>query len=148
MQGNWFSWRGGLVAMLLCLMLVGVYRWLRWIGRLLGRLLSRTGDRIAARAAVQVAFYRRLLRLLERHGLKRPAGQTPREFAMAVSGQFAASPELRAAAPLPRQVVEAFYRVRYGGRPLDKQEAQAVEQALSELEAALTSRSRRPAAAR
>ncbi|MEX0937383.1 MAG: DUF3488 and transglutaminase-like domain-containing protein [Pirellulales bacterium] len=148
MQGNWFSWRGGLVAMLLCLMLVGMYKSIRWIGRLLGRLLSRTGDRIAARAVVQVAFNRRMLRLLERHGLKRPAGQTPLEFAMAVSGQFAASPELRAAAPLPRQLVEAFYRVRYGGRPLDKQEAQAVEQALSELEAALTSRSRRPAAAR
>ena len=43
----------------------------------------------------------------------------------------------RDAAPLPRRIVDAFYRVRFGGRALDSQEAEAVQLALAELDVAL-----------
>jgi hypothetical protein len=46
-------------------------------------------------------------------------------------------PHLQPVAGIPRRVAEAFYRVRFGGPPLDSREEQAVEQALRDLEAAL-----------
>ena len=42
-----------------------------------------------------------------------------------------------AVATVPRQIVDAFYRVRFGGHSLDSGEAEAVERALSSLETAL-----------
>ena len=75
--------------------------------------------------------------LLAERELCRAPSQTQREFALAVGGQLAESPRTKAG-PLARQLVELFYRVRFGRRTLDSQEAAAVEQALSELADALT----------
>ncbi len=98
------------------------------------RLFGRA-TRQAARRRAEVEFYRRLESLLLRHGLERPAGQTQREFAI-LAGQDLAErtghPEL---APLPPEVTEAFYRVRFGRLPLDTTQAQTVEQALAKLAA-------------
>jgi hypothetical protein len=91
----------------------------------------------AHRPAVHIAFYQRLESLLKRQGLVRLAGQTQREFAAAAGGRLADVPHLQAVAGVPRRVAEAFYRVRFGGPPLDSREEQAVEQALRDLEAAL-----------
>jgi hypothetical protein len=68
----------------------------------------------------------------------RRAGQTPYEFALATGGELAESLEHQRLAPLPRRVVEAFYRLRFSRHALDNHESQAVEHALCELEAALT----------
>jgi hypothetical protein len=82
-------------------------------------------------------FHRRLERALAQRGLTRSPGQTALEFAVAAGGELAESIECRRYAPLPRRVVEALYRVRFGGRTLDKTEADAVEFSLAELEQGL-----------
>ncbi len=65
-------------------------------------------------------------------------GQTPLEFAVAAGGDLAESVEVARLAPLPRRVVEALYRVRFGGHSLDNTEAEALEHALVELEQGLS----------
>ena len=137
---HWFSWRGGLVAVGFSLFLVGTLlaakaaaRWLSrrgWLGR------KQPGN-----VPPVLEMYRRLEAALERLGLIREPAQTAHEFAIAAGGQLADRAEHRPLAQLPGRVVEAFYRVRFGGRTLDKLEAEAVEHALAELELAL-SRSR------
>lgn len=132
---DWFSWRGALAAAAIAL-----------VGGLGGRWLLRT-----ARAAYKrwtsgrscggqkrhVEFYERLERLLARHALVRLAAQTPREFALVIGGQLSEDPTTRPAAGLARQIVDQFYRVRFGGATLDSDEAEAVEHALASLGEAL-----------
>lgn len=136
-RGNWFSWRGGLAAMAICLVLAALYRWVAVPALALLRRLTpaRRGT-----AAPRVEFYRRLEALLARHGYRRLPGQTPREFATVTGGQLAESAALRAAAPLPRRLVEAFYRVRFGHRPLTSAETAEIGRTLDELEARLAGR--------
>ncbi len=68
-------------------------------------------------------------------GLQRAAGQTPREFAHAAGTRLAAVSGRRELYTRAMQVVEAFYRVRFGRHVLDAAAAQTVEQALEELTA-------------
>jgi transglutaminase-like putative cysteine protease len=121
--------------------LAGVASWLAVQGlrRLRNGRRGSVGGRRAVRRAepVDVPFYRRLESLLAAEGLVRPAGQTQREFALSVGGQLADRAGTQPSAGLPRQVAEAFYRVRFGRQALDKREAQAVEQALGSLAEAL-----------
>lgn len=135
--GNWFSWRGGLAAMIACLLLVG-FLWLgRWLWRRMARWTRQRRGTALADGEQTVEFYRRLERILAEHGVARPATQTQREFATVAGGQLAETPHLRRAALLPRSVVEAFYVVRFGNRPLDAAAEAAVQQALEELERTL-----------
>ncbi len=135
--GNWFNWRAGLTASLSCLVFVGIYRLAKRIVRWMVALARRRPKRIRARRGRRVDFYQRLETILARLRLSREAGQTQREYAASVGGQLAESPRWRHVASLPKKIVEAFYRVRFGDRTLDNQQAQAVEQALAQLEAAL-----------
>lgn len=115
---------------------LGVKLLLRWSGRSRARSksdLSRRSDR----AIPVIAFYRRFEQLLARRNLVRAAGQTQREFAIALGGHLADRVETHAAVPIPRQVVDAFYRVRFGEEALDNVERDGVEQALDVLERAL-----------
>jgi protein-glutamine gamma-glutamyltransferase len=135
-NGGWFSWRGALVAIVV--MLLGT--WAYHLGRpIVGRLWRLTigAASTAERGRGDVEFFRRLESLLAARALVRSASQTPREFALAVGGQLAESTQTKRAAPLARQLVELFYRVRFGRKALDSQEAAAVEQALSDLAGAL-----------
>ena len=70
---------------------------------------------------------------MARHGLVRTAGQTQREFAAAAGLRVAAIAREPRLAPLAGQVADAYYRVRFGGVPLDNSQAEAVEQALAQL---------------
>jgi hypothetical protein len=106
-------------------------------GRWLSGWWKPGGQRAAQRHSMHIVFYERLEALLRRQGLVRQSGQTQREFAAAAGGRLADVPHLQAVAGIPRRVAEAFYRVRFGGPPLDNREEQAVEQALRDLEAAL-----------
>jgi transglutaminase-like putative cysteine protease len=137
LTGNWFSWRGGLSAMVLCLILVGLYHVVTRAWRWLRRWVERRQSRGHARAALGVRFYHRLELLLRRYGITRSTTATQREFATSVGGQLADLPAGTAVAGIPRQIVESFYRVRFGGHSLDSSEAEAVERALSTLETAL-----------
>jgi len=88
-------------------------------------------------AAPVLEMYRRLEAALAELGLNRQPAQTAREFALAAGGELAERLEHRRLAALPGRVVSAFYQVRFGGRTLDRPEAEAVEHALAELELAL-----------
>jgi hypothetical protein len=105
----------------------------RWIKQ----WLALRGAHGAAGPQVLVDFYQRLERVLQAHGLRREPQQTQREFAIAAGGRLADVPHLQPVAGVPRRVVEAFYRVRFGQTPLDNSERLAVEQALGDLETAL-----------
>ncbi len=98
--------------------------------------LSGRARRGARRAPVRVEFYRRFEAVLARRGLIRPASRTQREFAVRAGQELAQRAGDPRVALLPVRVAEAFYRVRFGGATLDKQEREAVEQALSQLERA------------
>lgn len=138
----WFSWRGGLIGMGICLAAVVFHRIARRLGRRLGAWIGRR--RAAQAARTRVDFYQRFLTLLRRRGMRRLVGQTPREFAQAVGARLAAEPAHASLVPLPEQIAEAFYEVRFGRHPLDKGRRETVEQALARLEEALDRRRARP----
>jgi hypothetical protein len=123
-----------LVAAGFSLLLGGLYLAGRWAAGVFGRngFGARFGD-----GPPVLEIYRRLEAALNQQGLKRQPNQTAYEFALAAGGDLAERIELRRLAPLPRRIVEAFYRVRFGGGTLDNLEANAVEHALVELEHAL-----------
>jgi protein-glutamine gamma-glutamyltransferase len=131
---------GWLVAILVCLMgLIGVsyILWQLWrLARRLWRVLTGSEQSREDARPVEVEFYRRFEHLLARQGLVRSKGQTQREFAR-FSGRrlAAASPGL---AGLPETVADAYYQVRFGHEPLDKSQAEEVEQALEELSGCLS----------
>ncbi len=135
--GGWL--RAGLLAVVA---LVGIRffgrRFRRMFGAL-GRLLPGQRTRLARGARAEIAFYRRLEALLARHGMIRTASQTQREFAAAAAAALRADGSAAPLAPLPGEVAEAFYRVRFGHAPLDAERAQAVERALLELATGLAS---------
>jgi hypothetical protein len=108
----------------------------------LRRRLRRAGQagRGTRNARTMIEFYRRLEALLARLGLTRLPAQTQREFAREAGVKIAASTGEHDLAELPGQVVEAFYRVRFGGMPLDKPQAEAVELALKQLKLTVSSR--------
>ena len=79
-----------------------------------------------------VTFYRRMLETLNEIEINKPAGQTPREFAMCVMGYD------KAFEPVGN-LSELYYRVRFGGMSLDEKGCQAVEDALRQLAVIVTS---------
>jgi transglutaminase-like putative cysteine protease len=74
---------------------------------------------------VPVEFYQRLLKLLEKQGLKREVYQTPLEFAVSVGVAEA------------RMITAAYNRVRFGGQALSPVESRALNDALVRLERGL-----------
>lgn len=110
----------------------------RRVWRISQRLWSRLAGRPVCRAGVDlpgIEFYRRLETLLARHGLHRGVGQTQREFAREAGLRLAEITGHAQLTPLPDQVVEAYYGVRFGCLPLDNDRAETVEQALRQLAA-------------
>ncbi len=133
---HWFSWRGGLVAVGFSLLVVGTFFAVRSMApTMFGR--GWLGKQQRKNRAPVLEIYRRLEVALRRAGLVRHPAQTAREFALAAGGDLAERVEYRRVAHLPRRIVDSFYRVRFGGRPLDSLEAEAVELALRELELTL-----------
>jgi hypothetical protein len=113
-------------------------------GLLVLRRLRRRRRAAGARPADVEAFYARLLALLARHAALRPRfGQTPREFGETVRQFFASRPAWAAVADLPTGVIELFYRVRFGGRPLTEPESQTIGASLDRLAETLSHTGRR-----
>jgi hypothetical protein len=110
-------------------------------GAALWRLFRRArgpGPGARKEGAAHVPFYARLVALLTRHTPLRPGpAQTPREFGAAARKVLAATPATAALADLPARAADLFYRVRFGGRPLDDAESRALDAQLDRLEAAL-----------
>ena len=99
--------------------------------RLVLRRLVPRRRKAGARLAEVEAFYARLLALLARHLAVRPqVTQTPREFGARVRQLLQSRPNGAALADLPGQVIELFYRVRFGGQPLSPPESRSMNEAL------------------
>jgi hypothetical protein len=83
-------------------------------------------------------YYRRMTLLLAECGLERPPAETQFEFARRASifliGQGAATESV---ADVPRLVVDAFYRVRFGHRDLTPGDLTVLDSRLDELETVL-----------
>jgi hypothetical protein len=131
-----FSWRGGLAAIFAC---VAAYLGYRLIRSLLSHLhhLLRRRLVIPRRRRATVAFYQRFESLVARIGLQRNNSQTQRQFATAASARLAASPHYVVAADIPHQIVDAFYRVRFGHQAPDEGQEAEIREKLRRLEKTL-----------
>jgi transglutaminase-like putative cysteine protease len=128
-----FDWRSGalLTAVLVGLVLIGngiFWLWRRWTSRWNGSF-----GEPQSRRPVAPAFYRRLEALLAKLPLRRATGETARELADAAAIRLREGALHTQAAELPREIVEAYYRVRFGGTALDSHEQAAIEHALAAL---------------
>ncbi len=86
-----------------------------------------------------VAFYHRFERLLSRRRLRRRNHQTQQEFALQAIKEL--SLPSQDAARILECIVAMFYRIRFGGRPLDSAQAEAIENALQQVEQTLAQKS-------
>jgi hypothetical protein len=102
----------------------------------LARRLRGPRKRAPKTLRVVVEFYERLESLLAELGLVRPETLTQCEFAQAAADGLTARGLPPSVASVPIRVTDAFYRVRFGRRHLDKHQLHAVEQALTLLEQA------------
>jgi hypothetical protein len=103
---------------------------------------KRSSTRKTGKRRERVEFYERLEEILARYGIVRGRQQTPLEYALAAGAQMVAESATRPHATLPRRVVEAYYRVRFGRQVLDAEEAQTVGQQLARLENVLREQQR------
>jgi hypothetical protein len=128
-----FDWRSGVLVIGLVLIAVVAANgiWLTFF--LLRRLRREPGRGTRHRKLVPPAFYRRLEALLARLSLKRAAGQTARELAAVAADRLDDRAPQAAVSELPAEIVDAYYRVRFGGAALDSHEQAAIEHALAEL---------------
>ncbi len=121
------------VAAVFALVILAAVGWLFWriLRRLQGRRPRNHGDHDRGQRS-NIEFYRHFETLLARQGMHRAIGQTQREFAedAVMRLTLAGRSEL---ADVPYAIVEAFYRIRFGGQPLDNVQAQAVEHAMKQL---------------
>jgi hypothetical protein len=135
---SWFSWRAGLVAMIASATAVLLFQSLTFAWRGLGAWWHSVYSPPARRRRQIVAFYVRLEKLLADLDIVRAPSQTQREFAGAAAQRLAAlGPRIAPAADVPTQIVDAFYRVRFGQSTLDNLQTEAIEQGLSRLEGGL-----------
>lgn len=133
-RGQVFSWRGGLAASLLTATLYLLYQGTASAYRAIRGWWQRRRVRALTPKRKVIEFYERLERLLAQIGIRRNVHQTQREFARTASLQMGGlGPEAAALATLPAQVVDAFYRVRFGEVALDETQASAIEQSLTQL---------------
>ncbi len=106
-----------------------VHRFLRWV---------RGSDEELATQTVGVAQYRRLTTLLASCGLERPPAETQDEFARRATVFLTArGSDTEPVADVPRLVVDAFYRVRFGRLALNPSTLLNLESRLDALETTL-----------
>ncbi len=133
-KGQWFSWRAGVFGAILAAVLVVLWQLGVWCWHWLAAHWLRSSPDPAARQRHIVEFYERLEQLLARLGIQRSPAQTQREFAASAALRLAAiGPHAQPLARLPGEIVEAYYRVRFGASTLDSQQTEAIEHALSRL---------------
>jgi hypothetical protein len=127
-RGISFDSRAAVSAMALAAMLLILFGWIRkrwqqWRKQALWRWQRRE------RGRPQIPFYVRLEKLLAREIHERPPGQTPREYTEHCA--LLVDDHQRLAI---RTVVDAFYRVRYGGDALAAERASELQGLLDQLE--------------
>lgn len=134
--GSVFSLRGFLVAVLTMCLLLGISRVLAWIIR---RLRKRwRNEALDPGLASGFASYRRLSMILKQLGQVRRGTETSREFVERATA--AAARDGVELADLPPRVVEAYYRVRFGGGTIAAETLREIEARLDAIEATLAAR--------
>lgn len=133
---SFFNVRGFFVSFLAGTGLVFLFRAARSIWRRLARWL-RPGGPGRAGPLADVAFYKRLVSLLSSQGLERANAETPREFGSRAIANLTARCGDDSLLDVPRQVIEAFYRVRYGNEAIENDEARDLREKIDRLEQAL-----------
>jgi hypothetical protein len=133
------SIRGFVVSFVVLTMLAG----LAHLAYLLARRLflwARGPAHDATSLTAGIFFYRRLVQLLASYDLERSPAETQSEFARRahtfLSGQ---GPLTQKVADVPRQVVDAFYRVRFGHLELEAASLEELDARLDDLETSLKS---------
>jgi hypothetical protein len=135
--GQFISIRGFFVSFTVLLLLVAVVGALRWCWRRCLRWFRGPEDDPALLTAGEV-FYRRLAQLLASFELKRSSAETQQEFAHRAEQTLKQHGSITAkVADVPRLVVRAFYRVRFGHRDLAPEARRDLEVGLDALEASL-----------
>lgn len=112
----------------------------RFAGRLVWGFFAASWRGSSRRRRPQVEFYRRLERTLAKHGIRRARAQTQFEFAQLAADQIRARVTDTAVAEIPVNVVNLFYRVRFGAGRLDNVEVQRLENWLVTLQQSLAKR--------
>jgi transglutaminase-like putative cysteine protease len=131
------SVRGFVVAFMGLLVLVGLVRAAAWLARRLLRWYRGNSEEAGALLA-GAAHYRRLAQLLSEVGLVRPPAETQEEFAhRATVFLTGRGSNTQAVADVPKVVVEAFYRVRFGRLEVRPEALGHLESRLNALEASL-----------
>jgi transglutaminase-like putative cysteine protease len=128
-----FDWRTG--SLVVAALTIGLM--LLHATTMLVRLVRRWRKTAAIRArraqSAPPRFYRRLVSLLARLHLQRADSQTARELAARAAGILDRAGAREAIAGLPREIVDSYYRVRFGGAALDSDDLAAIEHALAQL---------------
>lgn len=103
-----------------------IYRKLRF-SELLLKLKSKLSN---AKTDCDVEFYSKMVKILERNGLKREFSQTPMEFALAIGFLEA------------KKITEKYNEVRFGKRKLSESEKRQIEKWLQVLEFEISKKSK------
>jgi hypothetical protein len=136
--GAFVSIRGFVVAFLAGCLLAGVGKLSIGLGRWILRWFRGPGDESTSLTA-GILFYRRLTQLLSQLELERSPAETQGEFASRAARLLADRGQSEpSVAEVPQQVVEAFYRVRFGHLELEPASLEALDARLDALEASLS----------
>jgi hypothetical protein len=141
-EGDFFTRENMRDSGLAIVLLTAAFYLLRFLTRLLwswGRRYWTSGRR---KRQPVVEFYRRLEKILAKHGIERDEGQTPSEFAVDAGAKLSSrltgqKSDSSAVAEIPKQVVDLFYRVRFGDERLDTVDLQQLENWLGKLQKSL-----------
>jgi protein-glutamine gamma-glutamyltransferase len=132
-RAGWWNWRGGVVAAAVTASAYFCFAAVQWLRRRAAVLALRVTKIRQRPASTAVAFYLRLEALLAKLGHERGSGQTQREFVDQALGQPHEPAVAAALADGPQQLVEYFYRVRFGQQALNPQEERDVQQWLEQV---------------
>ncbi len=134
---SFISIRGFFVSFIILTLLAGVVHAATHLWTRLSRWLRGPGVESLSLTA-GILFYRRMAQLLSRLDLHRTPTETQGEFAVRAARALAAQGEgTLAVVDVPREVVEAFYRVRFGHLDLETESLQELDARLDSLEASL-----------
>jgi len=142
---RWFSSSTFFVIFLLAVVLLIARTCLRRLADadrgLLERILLAVrhwlSQRRERRERSRVDFYEQFVAILAGHGFRRAPAQTPLEFAAKTQKQLDERLQGDNLTDFPDDLVRRFYDVRYGGRPVQPAERQAISHLLSRLEQTL-----------
>jgi hypothetical protein len=135
---RWFSWQGGLITWILLFLLYGTYWALRRAGGVLRKLNLHWKKRQDGRY-IRIEFYERFRKICESQGLLRESSQTQKEHASEVFRKFNDKLVDAGLEEMPSDLVESFYRVRFGTEELGSEEIDFISRNLSQFEQVLQS---------